>query len=146
MPDRIDPQAASDLVFMALTVWREARGESFVAQAAVAHSILNRVHRPSWWGRSVIEVVTKRLQYSSLTDPHDPQLTTWPRGTEQSWTDALRIAAGVLDGTIKNPVPGADSYFDVSIAAPPWATSACFVAQVGRLRFFDVDHDTERAA
>lgn len=141
--ERLDPRAACDLVFLALAVWREARGESFVAQTAVAHSIMNRVHRPSWWGRSVTEVVTKRLQYSSLTDPHDPQLTTWPKGTEQSWADALRIAAGVMDGTIKNPVPGADSYHDTSIPAPVWAGPSCFVAQIGKLRFFNVDHDTE---
>ncbi len=134
---------ASERVFLALALWREARGESFVAQTAVAHSILNRVARPSWWGHTVQEVLFKKYQYSSLTDPRDPQLVTWPRGTEQSWADCLRIAAGCMDGTIANPVPGADSYHDTSISAPPWATPACFVAQIGKLKFYDVDRDAE---
>ena len=133
---------ASDTVFMALVIWREARGESQEGQIAVAHSILNRVKRPSWWGRSVTEVLFKKWQYSSMTDPNDRQLTTWPKD-DTVWGQCLFVADGVLNGTMANPVPGADSYHDLSIQAPAWATPDMFVRQIGRLRFFNVDLDIE---
>lgn len=137
-----------DLFYLALVVWREARGATPEAQIAVAHSIMNRVARPSWWGRTLDEVVTKRWQYSSMAAPGDPQLITWPRVSDSSWLAALGIAEGVLAGWIPNPFPGADSYHDTSIPAPKWATDAAFVGQVtsprgNALRFFNVDRDFE---
>jgi len=132
----------SDIVFMALAIWREARGESILGQTAVAMSILNRVARPSWWGHSVLEVLFKKWQYSSLTDPHDPQLTAWPI-ENAIWQQCLQVAADAIHGISDNPVPGADSYFDDSIPAPKWATPETFVKQIGKLRFYNLDHDRE---
>src|SRR3990172_10413739 len=63
--------------YLALAIWREARGEPQLGRTAVGYSILNRVARPSWWGRTVDEVITKKWQYSSLTDPRDKQLPRW---------------------------------------------------------------------
>jgi spore germination cell wall hydrolase CwlJ-like protein len=136
-------QQAADLAFLALTVWREARGEQWPGKVGVAHSILNRVKRPGWWGSDISSVVFKRLQYSSLTYPKDLQLTTWPKSDDPSWRECLEVAAGVIDGTISNPFPGADSYHDISIPAPAWATIENFCGYVGRLRFHDVDQDYE---
>lgn len=138
----MDLPKASDIVFLALVIWREARGESQDAQIAVAHTILNRVRRPSWWGRSVMEVLFKKWQYSSMTDPKDPQLTTWPKD-DTVWRQCLFVAQEAMEGRFSNPVPGADSYHDISIAAPKWATDEMFVRQIGKLRFFNVDLDTE---
>ena len=139
----MNAREACDLVFLALVTWREARGEPHEAKLAVAHSIMNRVHRPTWWGRDVVSVTTKKWQYSSMTDPRDPQLSTWPAPAEDSWLECLEVAELVLEDKVRNPVPGADSYFDTSIAPPPWTKGARFVAQLGRLRFYDVDHDHE---
>lgn len=139
-------KAMGDTVFLALTLWREARGEPHAVKVGVACSILNRVVRPSWWGNDVLSVVTKRFQYSSLTDPHDPQLTTWPTWNDASWRECMEVAVDALAGKLMSPVPGADSYHDVSIAAPKWATPAMFVAQLGRIRFFNTDQDHEREA
>ena len=150
MPDEIENaaqhayQQQAELIFLALTVWREARGESERCQTAVAYSVLNRVSRPSWWGSDILSVVTKRLQYSSMTYQRDPQLTTWPLASDPSWRQCLAVAAGAIHGVSANPVPGADSYYDVSISAPKWATPQCFVGQVGRIRFYNTDHDHER--
>lgn len=135
---------SADLVFLALVTWREARSESPECRAGVAHSILNRVKNPKWWGHDVLSVCSKRWQYSSMTDPKDKQLTTWPTTLDASWTACLLIAMGVLDGTIKNPVSGADSYFDISIPDPKWATSDKFVRQIGRIKFYNLDEDVER--
>ncbi len=134
----------ADLVFLALTVWREARGQSEECQAGVAYSILNRVKRPSWWGNDICSVVFKRLQYSSLTYPRDPQLTTWPsKSDDPAWIQCLQVANEAICGVSDNPVPGADSYHDISIPAPKWANPKMFVKQIGRIRFFNVDRDHE---
>jgi N-acetylmuramoyl-L-alanine amidase len=142
----MDVHLCVDVTFLALVVWREARGESRESQAGVACSILNRVDRPSWWGTTILSVVTKKWQYSSMTDPHDRQLTTWPREGDVSWETCLQVALGVIDGRIKTAVPGADSYYDVSIPAPKWATPQTFVGQVGKIRFYNTDHDHEAVA
>ncbi len=137
------PEQAVALVFLALTVWREARGEPHESKLGVAFSILNRVARPTWWGRDVLSVVTKKWQYSSLTDPKDPQLRSWPSPAEDAWPECLEVARLVLEDLVRNPVPGADSYYDDSIPPPAWTAHARFVCQLGRIRFYDVDHDHE---
>ena len=133
----------SDIVLCALVVWREARNQTLQCQAAVAHSILNRVHKPSWWGNDVTSVVFRKWQYSSVTDPKDRQLTTWPRTKEKSWMDCLKVVFDVMNGDLPNPVPGADSYYDTSISPPYWATPATFVKQIGKIRFHNLDADYE---
>jgi len=136
-------QEAADITFLSLTIWREARGESIQGQAGVAHAILNRVKKPSWWGKDIMSVIFKKWQFSSLTDPRDPQLTTWPAAADKSWQQCLQVACDAISGILANPVPGADSYFDVSIDAPYWADAETFVGQVGRIKFYNLDHDIE---
>lgn len=136
---------------LALCVWREARGEPYDTQLAVAYSILNRVARPSWWGDTISAVIFARWQYSSFTDPKDKQLTTWPfRGKksphEGSFQTAMQAANDALNRAVANPVPGADSYFDVSIPPPKWATPETLVKQIGRIRFFNLDRDIQEEA
>ena len=135
--------AGADTTILALCVWREARNQKLDAQVGVAFSILNRVQKPSWWGNDVLSVVFKKWQFSSFTDPHDRQLTTWPAPTADSWLTALAVAEQALAGVVANPVPHADSYYDDSIAPPEWATPERFVAAIGALRFFNVDADHE---
>ena len=128
-------QKEADLIFLSLCIWREARGQADNVQAGVAYSILNRVKHPGWWGRDVTGVVFAKWQYSSMTDPHDPQLVVWPLSTDTSWQGCMEIAQGVLDGSLPNPVGEADSYYDLSIPAPKWATPQNFVTQLGKIRF-----------
>ena len=137
---------AAEITLLGLVVWREARGESLECRRGVAWSVLNRVMRPAWWGRDLLSVIRKKWQYSSMTDPKDPQLTTWPAADDRSWWECLEVAADVIDGRAVHPAPGADSYHDISIPAPSWAAQARFVRQIGRVRFYDVDHDFERQA
>jgi N-acetylmuramoyl-L-alanine amidase len=135
-------QRINDIFYLALVTWREARGEGKECMTAVAFSIMNRVSKPKWWGKDITSVVTKKWQYSSMTDPNDKQLTTWP-GLDPWWESALAIAADVYDKKVENPVPGADSYFDISIPDPLWATADKFVRRVGRIKFYNLDSDIE---
>jgi N-acetylmuramoyl-L-alanine amidase len=136
---------SQDVVFLALTLWREARGEPYLGRVAVAHSIMNRVRRPSWWGNTVLAVVTKKWQYSSLTDPKDRQLVLWPTDTDVRWRECMEIARGVYSELIPNPAVGADSYYSDVIPAPYWADPKKFVVKIGRHLFFDLDADHEKA-
>ena len=142
-------QQGTEQFYLALVVWREARGEDAFAQLGVAFTVLNRRSRPGWWGKSVDEIATKKWQYSSLTDPNDPQLTKWPLLSDPSWGRAWNVATLVLGGSAQNPVEGADSYYDDSLQGdkiPKWAGTARFCGKIGRLNFYDVDHDYEAAA
>jgi N-acetylmuramoyl-L-alanine amidase len=137
-------QAKADVAFLALVAWREARNQTNEAVAAVCHCIMNRVARPKWWGKDVMSVVFKKWQFSSMTDPNDHQLTKWPETDNAHWQRCMRIAYGVYTGSISNPVPGADSYYDSSIKAPYWADESKFVDRVGDFFFYDLDGAYER--
>jgi spore germination cell wall hydrolase CwlJ-like protein len=130
-------QQQADVSFMALCLWREARGERSDGKAAVGFSIMNRVAHRSW-GNTVMAVIFQRLQYSSLTYSADPQLANWPKDNDPSWAECLEIADQVMANLIPNPIDGADSYHDTSISPPKWATPDNFVGQIGRLRFYQV--------
>lgn len=134
---------SGELGILALVLWRESRGESFEAKCAVAHSIINRVNHPKWWGNDIQSVIKQPYQYSSMTDPNDKQLTNWPSRSDKSWHECLQAAAAVIDRAVPNPVPGADSYFDDSIKPPYWAKDEMFVGKIGRLNFYNVDCDHE---
>jgi len=134
-------QTLINTFYLGLVTWREARGEGASCMTAVAQSIMNRVNSPKWWGTSVSSVVTKKWQYSSMTDPRDQQLTTWPQDGDPEWECAMCIARDVIAGSAANPAPGADSYYDISIPPPNWADPTKFVAQVGRIRFYNLDGD-----
>lgn len=139
----MDLKLAWEVSLLALTIWREARGEPRAAKVALACSVMNRVRRPCWWGTDVVSVIEKRWQFSSLTDPRDPQLVRWPP-YDGTFRECLEVASLALAGLLANPVPGADSYHDTSIAPPSWTAKARGCGQVGRLVFYDVDHDYER--
>ena len=138
----INDDLMDDKVFLALAIWREARGETLLGQTAMAYSILNRVAKPCWWGHTIMEVLFKKWQYSSLTDPKDRQLTAWPV-KDKVWKQCLSVACDAISGVSSNPAPGSDSYFDDSISAPKWATQDKFVRKIGRLNFYNIDMDTE---
>jgi spore germination cell wall hydrolase CwlJ-like protein len=126
---------------LALLVWREARGELHQAKVAVVFSVLNRVKSPKWWGTTLGAVIAKKWQYSSMAAPGDPNLIAYPLPNDLSFQDSLYAVNKALIAAEKNPVPGADSYYDLSIPPPKWAKPEQFVAQIGAFRFFNTDGD-----
>lgn len=130
--------------FFALVLWREARGESFACKVAVAASVLDRAKKPSWWGKSIIGCLSQKWQYSSVTDPNDVQLDTWPREGDHVFEECLDIVARVMSGDLKTIAEGADSYYDDSLQGdriPKWAREhpERFVAKIGRINFYNMD-------
>src|SRR3990167_9671611 len=100
---------------LALCIWREARGQGYAGMFAVGCSIRNRVQRPSWWGKSYAECITKKWQYSAMAAPGDPQLIRFPaRPADEGFDVAMNAANHVIAGA-ESPVPSADSYYAASI-------------------------------
>ena len=117
----------------ALTMWREARGEGQDGMRAVGHVIDNRakLHGLSW-----AQVVYQRLQFSSMTAPGDPQLTTVPIVPDPQFNDAYAIADAIMAGNDEDNTDGAISYYATSIPAPYWAASMVQTVQIGKQIFF----------
>lgn len=148
MPAAMTPEQRriTEVFYLAFVLWREARSEPRDGKIALVWSIMNRVSHPKWWGQDIVSVVLKPWQYSSMTDPHDPQLVKYP-GNDDAWATCLDVAMGVYDGRYPNPVPTADSYYAISMeaegqpGAPRWATDprVRFVAQIANHKFFDTD-------
>lgn len=131
-------------VFLALLLWREARGEDFQTKRVVAHSIRNRVNAPSWWGQGWLGVMFKKWQYSSLTAPGDPNLVKFPQENDTSWIACMDVADEAHGTPMVDEAKGATHYFDKSLDSnpPPWTKAANmeFIMDSGNFHFYREKH------
>lgn len=116
---------------LALTLWREARGEGQEGMQAVGNVIRNRTVNGNW-----AQVMEAKWQFSSLTAPGDLELVAWPQPADASWQSAMAIAEGVYSGTLPDVTGGATHYFATTIPTPSWANKMTFTVQIGKQRFF----------
>jgi cell wall hydrolase len=134
-------QYTADVFLLGLMVYREAAGEPYDGRVAVACTVMNRAEHPKWWGSTPYEVITKPMQYSSMTAKGDPMTVRFPSLGDRIFMECLDIAFKVVNRRIANPCPGADSYYAVTIAPPAWADEKRFVKQIGHHRFYNLDGD-----
>lgn len=97
-----------DEVILALTVWRENRGHGLQGMQSVANVILNRAAKNA---TTAYAECTKRLQFSSITAPGDPELVLWPSDGDPQWADALELAAKASAGALDDITEGALLYY-----------------------------------
>ncbi|WP_324715904.1 cell wall hydrolase [Carboxydochorda subterranea] len=140
----ITPRTFTDWMYMAKTVFGEARGENEETQRTVAWVIRNRVDDPKQrFGDSIPEVCTRPRQFSAWNpgDPNRERLLD-PMGhvtEQQAWYQCVQVAWGVLEApSWANPIPGVYWYHDRSIAPPPWTRNLQEVPVPGvdRFRFY----------
>ncbi len=99
-------------MYLARTIYGEARGQSYESKIAVGWIIRNRL-ATGRWGDTYKSVVTAHLQFtcwSQNIDPHGYAAIHNPVG--QVWEDCKRAAREVMaasDDT--NPLPGAINYY-----------------------------------
>ena len=107
-------------IYMAKTIWGEARGEGAVGMQAVANVIMNRVDRGGWYGASIKDVVLKPYQFScwNATDPNRAKLDKLTVADLQS-SGALQIAQQVINGQLPDITGGATEYHNKNIL-PDW--------------------------
>lgn len=99
---------------LAITVWGEARGESPLGRAAVAHSILNRCRQK---GLTVAQVVLKPWQYSCFnkSDPNSHKIEKLVSSAGASvplgeWAVCYTSAIEAIRGESSDPSAGATHY------------------------------------
>lgn len=135
----MDPKLTAAEFMQALCLFREARGESKAAKAAVLAVIRNRTQdHKRRWPRTPTEVITQPFQFSSFNN-HDPNSRVWPDslfpGSWQAWCDCCDVVTTPL---IADPVMGANHYESVPDGQPrpAWANPAMLVALFGPFRFY----------
>ena len=123
-----------DKVMLALTMWREARGEGAEGMRAVGHVIANRVAMANApWDH----VITKKWQFSSITAVDDPQLGVWPEQPDATFDTAMQLIDGIYNYTdTPDPTHGATHYFNPHIVLPSWASLMVKVATIGNHDFY----------
>jgi N-acetylmuramoyl-L-alanine amidase len=117
----------------ALCCWREARGEGRDGIRAVCHVINNRAEL---WNKSWAEIVYQKVQFSSMTYPHDPQLCNVPASPDPVFDECYEIADSVFRGGDFDLTLGATHYFNPSVVLPAWANSMTKVAMIGAHSFY----------
>lgn len=130
--------AAKTLDILARTIYGESRGESLFGKIAVAYTIVNRASRPSWWGKTVMEVCLKPWQYScwNAADPNS-KLIKEVTLESHSFRDCFGVACLVLNRTMDDPTNGATHYYALSMPVPPkWAASLKATGVIGGHKFF----------
>ena len=134
---------------LARTMWGEARGERGEVDGmdAVAHVVLNRVRRATYWGRDVAEVCQKPWQFScwNRNDPNLPQLLRVD-ATNSRFAQALASAEALItlarqdpDSRARaDPTMGATHYYAARLPQPPrWAVGHAPCARIGAHLFFN---------
>jgi len=125
-------------VLLALCVWREARNVPS-AYGAVAWVILNRATARTQQplDDAVVAVIAAPWQFSSMTEPGDPNLIKWPLVGWASWLAVQDEVEGVLTGETPDLTQDATFYFSAPITEPPdeWGDVGKTL-QIGTLQFF----------
>ena len=120
---------------LALAITYEAGHEPLAGQAAVAQVILNRVRHPAF-PKSVCDVVYQGAgrrtgcQFSFICDGSLAR-----RRSPRVWSQALTIAAAVLDGQ-RDPAVGGATFYHANYVSPYWAPALVRVAAIGAHIFY----------
>lgn len=103
-------------VMLALTAWRENRGALTPGMTSVINVVMNRSYRDN---TTPYAECVKRLQFSSITAPDNPELNLWPVDGDPQFVTALDLANQALAGTLADITGGATDYYaPLSIQSP----------------------------
>lgn len=117
-----------DCSVLAEAIVYEARGESEVGRASVAHTILNRVVS-SRWGDDVPSVVYEPHQFSYTMK----EQRTKPKKSD--WISAKLLAAEIMKGYIESPVKDA-THFHTTDVHPYWANKLEYIVTIDKHKFY----------
>lgn len=105
---------AEAILCLALNVYYEARGESYLGQKAVAHVTINRTKDDNY-PDNICEVVYQPQQFS-WTKKYQPR----PKG--KAWEQAVFTAERAYVGVTKDPTGGA-THFHATEVRPNWSAN-----------------------
>lgn len=104
--------ADSELMYLARTIYGEARGQSYASKVAVGWIIRNRLVKGTW-GSTYRSVVTARLQFTCWSKKHDPHgYKAIHNPVGQAWEDCQKAAEEVMNAPANaNVLPEALNYY-----------------------------------
>lgn len=118
-----------DSFMLALSIWREARGEPFEGKKLVAETIWNRSH-DSRWPDTLRDVILQNKQFSAFS-AGDLNATLFPKN-DPAWAECCEAANEVIEHGSTTAV---NHYHALSVY-PPWASKLTEVATVGNHVFY----------
>lgn len=133
-----------DVDVLARTIWAEARGEPDAKKSmgAVAHVVINRVEKQSWWGRTIADVCTYPWQFScwNANDPNRNKLIAVTK-SDVLFALASTVATDILSMTpqarrLADPTGLATHYYADSIKPPAWVVGATYAGRIGHHLFY----------
>lgn len=141
------PATELDSILARLCLFREARGESIAAKAAVLAVLRNRANDPkNRWPKTLAGVVLQPFQFSSF-NRGDPNSVVFPSPWQlPDWGRWLDCCAAWDAPLTADPTSGATHYHDSSIPPPAVAwlgpgrtvadLEAFKTATIGKLSFY----------
>ena len=123
-------------LYLAKTLWGEARGEGAKGMQAVANVVMNRVKKGGWYGASVKDVVLKPYQFScwNSNDINRAKLDTLTINDLQK-SGAWEISEKAINGNLEDITGGAINYHEKSIS-PNWVSKMTKTVQIGNHIFY----------
>ena len=119
----------STILVIALTLWGEARGESYEGKYAVAQVIVAR-HEQS--GHSYKKVCLEPKQFSCW---HNGIFTQrMPKGKEPEWVECYSIADAMVKGQVP---PSRATHFRSIKVRPSWMYAMTRIERIGRHVFYE---------
>lgn len=145
--------STQDILYMAATIWGEARGEPYLGKVAVAWVIMNRANKPGAWSRQSDQAVPadtpaavciEPLQFScwNAADPNSKMVKALTAGDalqnlgNEVYRSCLRAAIDVIDLVEADPTNGSTNYHATGIL-PAWAVRKSPAAEIGRHLFYN---------
>lgn len=123
-----------DYLWGVLTVWMEARGETYQGKVAVAEVIQRRTKRKFFSDGTIASTCLWPVQFSAWNtrDPNRIKAAVLD-STDIAVSDCVRAWLEAERGS--GLVPGAMHYFNAHIVTPSWATGAKVVAVIDHHTF-----------
>lgn len=104
---------------LALNIYHEARGSTHQDKVGVAWVTRNRVESRHSRGRNYCQIIWERGQYS-WTVRSTQSLMPREMG---AWHTSTQIARQVIDGTVRDPTNGANTFYATRLGTPRWTRS-----------------------
>lgn len=114
---------------LARAVVYEARSESALGQAAVAHVIVNRTEDKKW-PNTIPAVIKQHKQFSFYGNEHKQNK---PR--QEDWNNAYVISYDVLNKKLEDPTGNA-LYYHTKDVAPKWASGVEYAVTIDKHIFY----------
>jgi len=132
---------------LALTIYGEARGETYAGQIAVGSVILERVDHRDWDGKTIKEVCLKPYQFSCFlpNDPNFPKLAAIAKdftGAMQKsgvLSKCLELARGLISGSVprdKHVSAYHICQYKTKSCKADWAGEMKLIITIGRHEFY----------